>query len=263
MLLHPQFDPIAFSLGPLSVRWYGLMYLIAFVQFIVLGRYRIKTRTGLLTVEQLDDLLFYGVLGVIVGGRLGQVLFYEPGYYLTHPLEIFAVWKGGMAFHGGFLGVLIAMGLWSRKHRIAWFDITDFIAPLVPLGLAAGRIGNFINGELWGRVADPDLPWAMIFPQAGDMQPRHPSQLYHVGLEGIALFAILWIFSGRPRPRAAVSGLFLIGYGCFRFITEFFREPDHGIFGQSYTISMGQWLSLPMILLGVAMLLLAYRKKPL
>ena len=263
MLIHPQFDPIAFSLGPLSVRWYGLMYLIAFVQFIVLGRYRIKTRTGLLTVEQLDDLLFYGVLGVIVGGRLGQVLFYEPGYYLTHPLEIFAVWKGGMAFHGGFLGVLIAMGLWSRKHRIAWFDITDFIAPLVPLGLAAGRIGNFINGELWGRVADPDLPWAMIFPQAGDMQPRHPSQLYHVGLEGIALFAILWIFSGRPRPRAAVSGLFLIGYGCFRFITEFFREPDHGIFGQSYTISMGQWLSLPMILLGVAMLLLAYRKKPL
>ena len=263
MLLHPQFDPIAFSLGPLSVRWYGLMYLVAFVQFIVLGRYRIKTRPGLLTVEQLDDLLFYGVLGVIVGGRLGQVLFYEPGYYLTHPLEIFAVWKGGMAFHGGFLGVLIAMGLWSRKHRIAWFDITDFIAPLVPLGLAAGRIGNFINGELWGRVSDPDLPWAMIFPQAGDMQPRHPSQLYHVGLEGIALFAILWIFSGRPRPRAAVSGLFLIGYGCFRFITEFFREPDHGIFGQSYTISMGQWLSLPMILLGVAMLLLAYRKKPL
>ena len=263
MLLHPQFDPVAFSLGPLSVRWYGLMYLVAFVQFIVLGRYRIPTRSGLLTVVQLDDLLFYGVLGVIVGGRLGQVLFYEPGYYLTHPLEIFAVWKGGMAFHGGFLGVLIAMGLWSRKHRIAWFDITDFIAPLVPLGLAAGRIGNFINGELWGRVADPDLPWAMIFPQAGDMQPRHPSQLYHVGLEGIALFAILWIFSGRPRPRAAVSGLFLIGYGCFRFITEFFREPDHGIFGQSYTISMGQWLSLPMILLGVAMLLLAYRKKPL
>ena len=263
MLLHPQFDPIAFSLGPLSVRWYGLMYLIAFVQFIVLGRYRIKTRTGLLTVEQLDDLLFYGVLGVIVGGRLGQVLFYEPGYYLTHPLEIFAVWKGGMAFHGGFLGVLIAMGLWSRKHRIAWFDITDFIAPLVPLGLAAGRIGNFINGELWGRVSDPDLPWAMIFPQAGDMQPRHPSQLYHVGLEGIALFAILWIFSGRPRPRAAVSGLFLIGYGCFRFITEFFREPDHGIFGQSYTVSMGQWLSLPMVAIGIAMLVMAYRKKSL
>ena len=263
MLLHPQFDPVAFSLGPLAVRWYGLMYLVAFVQFILLGRYRIRTRPGLLTVEQLDDLLFYGMLGVILGGRLGQVLFYEPGYYLAHPLEILAVWKGGMSFHGGFLGVLAAMGLWSRKHRIAWFDITDFIAPLVPLGLAAGRIGNFINGELWGRVADPSLPWAMIFPQAGDMQPRHPSQLYHVGLEGLALFAILWIFSSRPRPRSAVSGVFLIGYGAFRFVTEFFREPDHGIFGQSYTISMGQWLSLPMIAIGVAMLVMAYRKKSL
>jgi len=263
MLLHPQFDPVAFSLGPLSVRWYGLMYLVAFVQFILLGRYRIRTRPGLLTVEQLDDLLFYGMLGVILGGRLGQVLFYEPGYYLAHPLEILAVWKGGMSFHGGFLGVLIAMGLWSCKQRIAWFDITDFIAPLVPLGLAAGRIGNFINGELWGRIADPSLPWAMMFPQSGDMQPRHPSQLYHVGLEGLALFAILWLFSSRPRPRSAVSGVFLIGYGAFRFITEFFREPDHGIFGQSYTISMGQWLSLPMILIGVAMLVLAYRKKSL
>ena len=263
MLLHPQFDPVAFSLGPLSVRWYGLMYLVAFVQFILLGRYRIRTRPGLLSVEQLDDLLFYGMLGVIVGGRLGQVLFYEPGYYLAHPLEILAVWKGGMSFHGGFLGVLIAMGLWSRKHHIAWFDVTDFIAPLVPLGLAAGRIGNFINGELWGRVADASLPWAMIFPQAGDMQPRHPSQLYHVALEGLALFAILWLFSSRPRPRSAVSGVFLIGYGAFRFITEFFREPDHGIFGQSYTISMGQWLSLPMILIGVAMLVMAYRRKSL
>ena len=263
MLLHPQFDPVAFSLGPLSVRWYGLMYLVAFVQFILLGRYRIRTRPGLLTVEQLDDLLFYGMLGVILGGRLGQVLFYEPAHYLAHPLEILAVWKGGMSFHGGFLGVLAAMGLWSRKHRIAWFDVTDFIAPLVPLGLAAGRIGNFINGELWGRVADPSLPWAMIFPQAGDMQPRHPSQLYHVGLEGLALFTILWIFSSRPRPRSAVSGVFLIGYGTFRFVTEFFREPDHGIFGQSYTVSMGQWLSLPMVAIGIAMLVMAYRRKSL
>lgn len=263
MLLHPQFDPVAFTLGPLSVRWYGLMYLVAFVQFILLGRYRIKTRPGLLTVEQLDDLLFYGMLGVIIGGRLGQVLFYEPGYYLANPLEIFAVWKGGMSFHGGFLGVLLAMGLWTRKHAFAWFDIMDFVAPLVPLGLAAGRIGNFINGELWGRVADPTLPWAMIFPQSGDMSPRHPSQLYHVGLEGLALFTILWLFSAKPRPRAAVSGVFLIGYGSFRFITEFFREPDVGIFGQSYTISMGQWLSLPMVLIGIAMVALAYRRKSL
>jgi phosphatidylglycerol:prolipoprotein diacylglycerol transferase len=245
------------------VRWYGLMYLVAFVQFILLGRYRIRTRPGLMTVTQLDDLLFYGMLGVIVGGRLGQVLFYEPGHYLANPAEILAVWKGGMSFHGGFLGVLVAMGLWSRKHRIAWLDVTDFIAPLVPLGLAAGRIGNFINGELWGRVADANLPWAMMFPQSGDMQPRHPSQLYHVGLEGIALFVILWLYASTPRPRGATSGVFLIGYGSFRFVTEFFREPDHGIFGQSYVVSMGQWLSLPMVLIGIAMLALAYRRKSL
>jgi phosphatidylglycerol:prolipoprotein diacylglycerol transferase len=263
MLLHPQFDPVAFSLGPLSVRWYGLMYLVAFIQFILLGRYRLRRNGGPLSVEQLDDLLFYGVLGVIIGGRLGQVLFYEPGYYLGHPLEILAVWKGGMSFHGGFLGVLAAMALWSRKHRVAWFDVTDFIAPLVPLGLAAGRLGNFINGELWGRAASPDLPWAMAFPQSGDLLPRHPSQLYHVGLEGLALFAILWLYSSQPRPRAAVSGVFLIGYGGFRFITEFFREPDHGIFGLSYSISMGQWLSLPMVVIGIAMVLMAYRRKSL
>jgi len=261
MLLHPQFDPIAFSLGPLAVRWYGLMYLVAFVQFILLGRYRIKTRPSLLNAEQLDDLLFYGMLGVILGGRLGQVLFYEPGYYFSHPFEIIAVWKGGMSFHGGFLGVLIALGLWARKEHLNWLAITDFIAPLVPLGLAAGRIGNFINGELWGRVAPADLPWAMVFPQAGDMQPRHPSQLYHFGLEGLALFLILWLYSRQPRPRGAVSGVFLIGYGFFRFITEYFREPDDGIFGQSYTISMGQWLSLPMIAAGLVLLLLAYRKR--
>ena len=246
MLLHPQFDPVAFSLGPLSVRWYGLMYLLAFVQFILLGRARIKRHPGFLTVEQLDDLLFYGMLGVILGGRLGQVLFYEPAYFLMHPLEIFAVWQGGMSFHGGMY---------------AWLDITDFIAPLVPLGLAAGRVGNFINGELWGRVSESSLPWAMVFPQAGDLLPRHPSQLYHVGLEGIALFLILWLYTRSVRPRGAASGVFLIGYGAFRFITEFFREPDAGIFGQSYSISMGQWLSLPMILIGLLLLTMAYRKR--
>jgi len=261
MLIHPQFDPIAFSLGPLSVRWYGLMYLVAFVQFILLGRYRIATRPSILNAEQLDDLLFYGMLGVILGGRLGQVLFYEPTYYLANPLEIVAVWKGGMSFHGGFLGVVIALGLWARKQQLAWLAVTDFVAPLVPLGLAAGRIGNFINGELWGRVADASLPWAMIFPQAGDMQPRHPSQLYHVGLEGLALFAILWLYARQARPRGALTGAGLLGYGVFRFITEYFREPDAGIFGQSYTISMGQWLSLPMILAGLTLLVVAYRKR--
>jgi phosphatidylglycerol:prolipoprotein diacylglycerol transferase len=263
MLIHPQFDPVAISLGPIAIHWYGVMYLVAFAQFIALGRYRIKHDSSPINTEQLDDLLFYGVLGVIVGGRLGQVLFYEPAYYLANPLQALAIWQGGMSFHGGFLGVLVAMTLWARKNHVTWLGITDFIAPLVPLGLAAGRIGNFINGELWGRLADPNLPWAMVFPQSGSLDPRHPSQLYHVALEGLALFAILWLWTAKPRPAGAASGLFLLGYGSFRFITELFREPDHGIFGQSYTVSMGQWLSLPMVLTGIALLIFAYRRKPL
>ncbi len=260
MLIHPQFDPIAVSLGPLAVRWYGLMYLVAFAVFYFLGRQRIQRRPdGGWSLEQLDDLLFWGVLGVVLGGRLGQVLFYEPGYYFANPAEILAVWKGGMSFHGGFLGVLVAMAWWGRKHGKSFFTVTDFIAPLVPLGLAAGRIGNFINGELWGRVADASLPWAMIFPQV-DSQPRHPSQLYQAGLEGLCLFVLLWLYSARPRPTGAVSGVFLIGYGAFRFIAEYFREPDAGIFGHSYAISMGQWLSLPMVAIGVFILLRARRQ---
>ena len=257
MLIHPQFDPIAISLGPLAIRWYGLMYLAAFLQFWWLGKRRIETQPQLAqsgwTVAQLDDLLFYGVLGVIVGGRLGEVLFYQPGYYFSHPLDILAVWKGGMSFHGGFLGVLVAMALYARKTQRAWLEITDFIAPLVPLGLAAGRIGNFINGELWGRVSDPSVPWAMVFPQVDNL-PRHPSQLYQAGLEGLLLFVVLWFFARGARPRGAVSGVFLVGYGSFRFVAEYFRTPDAGIFGLSEVISMGQWLSLPMIAVGVAML---------
>lgn len=260
MLIHPQFDPVAVSLGPLAVRWYGLMYLVAFAAFYFLGRQRIQRRPdGGWSLEQLDDLLFWGVLGVVLGGRLGQVLFYEPGYYFANPAEILAVWKGGMSFHGGFLGVLVAMAWWGRKHGKSFFAVTDFIAPLVPLGLAAGRIGNFINGELWGRVADASLPWAMIFPQV-DSQPRHPSQLYQAGLEGLCLFVLLWLYSARSRPTGAVSGVFLIGYGAFRFIAEYFREPDAGIFGHSYAISMGQWLSLPMVAIGVFILLRARRQ---
>lgn len=263
MLTHPQFNPVAISFGPLAIHWYGLMYLLAFLQFWWLGKRRIQTHPQLAqagwTVPQLDDLLFYGVLGVILGGRLGQVLFYEPGYYFAHPLEILAVWKGGMAFHGGFLGVLVAMALYARKTQRTWLAITDFIAPLVPLGLAAGRIGNFINGELWGRVTDPSLPWAMIFPHV-DQLPRHPSQLYQAGLEGFALFVILWVYSASTRPRGAVSAVFLIGYGSFRFIAEYFRTPDHGIFGVSDVVSMGQWLSLPMIMAGLAMLVWSHRR---
>ena len=263
MLTHPQFDPVALAIGPVAIHWYGLMYLLAFFQFIALGRLRIRQGLAPMNAEQLDDLLFYGVLGVIVGGRLGQVLFYEPAHYLANPLEILAVWKGGMSFHGGFLGVLVAMSLWARKARLSWLTVTDFIAPLVPLGLAAGRVGNFINGELWGRITDASLPWAMVFPQSGSFEPRHPSQLYHVALEGLALFALLWLLTTKPRPTGFASGVFLIGYGAFRFITEFFREPDHGIFGQSYLVSMGQWLSLPMIVAGIALIVFAYRKKSL
>ncbi|MCF8178406.1 MAG: prolipoprotein diacylglyceryl transferase [Sulfuritalea sp.] len=255
MLIHPQFDPVALSLGPLAIRWYGLMYLAGFAAFIWLGRRRAASQPWhRMNAEDVDDLLFYGVLGVVLGGRLGQVLFYEPGYYLSHPLEIFAVWKGGMAFHGGFLGVLIAMALWGRKSGKSFFQVTDFIAPLVPLGLMAGRIGNFINGELWGRVADPALPWAMIFSHV-DQLPRHPSPLYQAAGEGLLLFILLWLFSARQRAVGAVSGMFLIGYGVMRFAAEFFREPDHGIFGHSYVVSMGQWLSLPMVLVGLWLVL--------
>jgi phosphatidylglycerol:prolipoprotein diacylglycerol transferase len=256
MLIYPAPDPVALSLGPLSIRWYGIMYLLAFL--CAWGLVFLRGRRE--DMAAADDLLFYAFMGIVIGGRLGQVVFYDPGYYFYHPLEILAVWKGGMSFHGGFLGVLLAMRLWARKYGKTWLESTDFIAPLTPLGLMFGRIGNFINGEIWGRVANPDLPWAMVFPHVDDL-PRHPVQLYHASLEGLALFFILWFYSGKKRPEGAVSGAFLLGYGVFRSLVEFFREPDHGIFGQSYTVSMGQWLSLPMIALGIFLLWRAYRKK--
>jgi phosphatidylglycerol:prolipoprotein diacylglycerol transferase len=258
MLIHPQFDPVALHLGPLAIRWYGLMYLLAFGLFLLLGRQRIKAgpRSGW-DARQLDDLLFYGVLGVVLGGRLGYVLFYQPTHFLAHPLEIFSVWQGGMAFHGGFLGVLAAMWLFARKTGKSWLTITDFIAPLVPLGLGAGRIGNFINGELWGRPSD--AAWAVVFPQI-DGVARHPSQLYQFALEGLALFILLWLFSRKPRPTGAVSGLFLIGYGSFRFLVEYTREPDSFLGLLALNLSMGQWLSLPMIIAGIIMLRWAYQK---
>ena len=204
MLVHPQFDPVAFSIGPIAVRWYGLMYLLGFVLFVLLGRMR--ARRSFLTgwrASDVDDMLFYGVFGVILGGRLGYVLFYKPLYYAAHPLEIFAVWQGGMSFHGGFLGVLVALWVFARVRRKRWLEVSDFVAPLCPLGLAVGRLGNFINGELVGRVTD--VPWAMVFPQVDNL-PRHPSQLYQFALEGVALFVILWMYASRPRPTGAVSG---------------------------------------------------------
>lgn len=252
MLVHPQFDPIAIHLGPLGIHWYGLMYLIGFLGVIFLGKLRIRRNPDCIVSEHnLDDMLFYGALGVILGGRLGYVLFYQPDHFLQHPLEIFAVWQGGMSFHGGFLGVLVAMWIFVRKTGKNWLAVMDFVAPLVPLGLGAGRLGNFINGELWGRATD--VPWAVVFPQV-DSLPRHPSQLYEFGLEGIALFLLLWIYSSKPRPIGAVSGLFLIGYGVSRFVVEFAREPDRFLGPLALGMSMGQWLSLPMILIGIWML---------
>ena len=259
MLVHPQFNPVALQLGPLAIHWYGLMYLAGFMAFLWLGRKRIAALNHpQINSKLLDDLLFYGVLGVVLGGRLGEVLFYNPGYYLAHPLKILAVWEGGMSFHGGFLGVLVAMAWLAHKRGLRWLEVTDFIAPLVPPGLAFGRLGNFINGELWGRPTD--VPWAMVFPQADNL-PRHPSQLYQFALEGVVLFILLWLYSNKPRPVGAVSGLFLIGYGSFRFLAEFTRNPDDGIFGlMTFGISMGQWLSLPMVIVGALLMILSARR---
>jgi phosphatidylglycerol:prolipoprotein diacylglycerol transferase len=250
VLVHPNFDPVAFSLGPLAVRWYGLMYLAGFSAAWWLGVRRIKLGRSPVNRQQFDDLLFGSIVGVILGGRLGYILFYKPAYYFSHPLEIVAIWQGGMSFHGGFLGVLIAMVFVAYKHRLRWLDVTDFIAPLCPLGFATGRLGNFINGELWGRPTD--LPWGMVFRGAGGVA-RHPSQLYQMALEGIALFVILWWFSSKPRPRGQVSAVFLMGYGAFRFIVEFAREPDDFLGLLALGLSMGQWLSLPMIAAGIAL----------
>ena len=260
MLVHPQFDPIAIHLGSFGIHWYGLMYLLGFACFIWLGKKRLRAlkRPGW-DDKFLDDLLFYGVLGVVLGGRLGEVLFYNPGFYFSHPEKILAVWEGGMSFHGGFLGVLIAIALFARSRNIQWLALMDFVAPLTPPGLAFGRIGNFINGELWGRPTD--VPWGMVFPQVDDL-PRHPSQLYEFALEGVALFTLLWLYSRKPRPTGAVLGLSIAAYGCFRFLAEFTRTPDDGIFGlMTFGISMGQWLSLPMVLAGGALMLYSYRRK--
>ena len=255
MLVHPEIDPIALQIGPLAIRWYGLTYLAAFVLFMVLGQYRARKQIlqGWRPAD-VDELLLYGVLGVVLGGRIGYCLFYKPGYYLSNPLEIFAVWQGGMSFHGGLLGVIFAMWLYARRTERKFLLVTDFVAPLVPLGLASGRIGNFINAELPGRAADPALPWAMIFPTV-DKIPRHPSQLYQFALEGVLLFIVVWIYSSKQRGLGRVSGAFLVGYGVLRSTAEFFREP-YGFLGiLSLGMTMGQWLCVPMILFGGWLLL--------
>lgn len=263
MLIHPLPDPVAIKIGPFAIHWYGLMYLAAFAQYLILGRLRLKQPHIVAAgwkKEDLDDLLFNCVLGVIIGARLGEVLFYFPAYYLSHPLEIFAIWKGGMSFHGGFIGVIAGIWVWSRKSGKNFIDILDFVAPLAPLGMAFGRIGNFINGELHGRIADSSLPWAMIWPNV-DSLPRHPSPLYQAMVDGLLLFVIVWLYARKQRPRMAVVSLGTMLYGCARFFTEFFRTPDYEVHFAGITISAGQMLSLPMIIIGLSFLCYAYRRK--
>ncbi len=261
MLIHPQFDPVAFSLGPLSVRWYGLAYLAGFALFWLLGRVRAKEVWRGIDSEGVEDLLFYGMLGIILGARLGFCLFYQPSWYLSHPLDIFKVWQGGMSAHGGMLGAITAIAWFSHVKKVSFLRIADFVVPLAPLGIFFGRLGNFVNGELWGRFASETLPWAMIFPQSGSFAPRHPSQLYEAFGEGLFLFLLLWIYSRKPRATGQVAGLFCVGYAIARFVAEFFREPDaylgFGLFG----LSRGQWLTVPVFLVGVVLFLLAKKSR--
>lgn len=255
----PDINPIAFSVGPLHVHWYGLMYVVGFLAGWALGRIRAAHPGSSWTGEDVDRLVVYSAFGVLLGGRLGYIIFYNLSAYAAHPLQVLEIWQGGMSFHGGLLGVLAAVWLFAERTGRKFFEVTDFLAPLVPLGLGAGRIGNFINGELWGKASS--LPWAMVFPdpRAGAV-PRHPSELYEAFLEGIVLFIILWVFSRRPRPRVAVSGLFLLCYGLFRFTVEFVRLPDPQLGYLAFGwLTMGQVLSTPMILAGAGLLWLAYR----
>lgn len=258
MLPYPSIDPVAISIGPLKIHWYGLMYVIGIGGVWLLARRRAKEPGFIWTASDVEDLVFYTALGLVIGGRLGYMLFYSFPAFIQDPLMLFRVWEGGMAFHGGLLGALGAMWLFARKQKCAFFAVTDFIARYVPIGLFTGRIGNFINGELWGKPTD--VPWAMVFPDAGP-EPRHPSQLYEAFLEGIVLFVALQWLSRRSPPTMAVSGLFLLLYGLFRFLVEFVRLPDAHIGYLAFGwLTMGQVLSFPMIVLGMVLLFLAYRR---
>ena len=267
MLIHPQINPVALQLGPLAVHWYGLTYLAAFGLFMWLGVQRLKhppfaaiTGQGAWSRRDVEDILFMGVMGVILGGRIGYCMFYKPAYYAAHPLEIFAVWQGGMSFHGGMLGVIGSMVWFGISRKKPFWQVADFVAPCVPTGLAAGRVGNFINGELWGRLADPALPWGMVFRGAGDA-PRHPSQIYQFLMEGLLLFVLLWLYARKERKQGQVAAMFLFGYGVFRFIAEFFREPDAHLGLLTLGMSMGQWLCVPMIVGGILLWLWARQRR--
>jgi phosphatidylglycerol:prolipoprotein diacylglycerol transferase len=254
MLNYPEIDPIIFSIGPLAVRWYGLMYVIGFLAAWFLARRRATDSWSVIKSAQIDDLIFYGMLGVIVGGRLGYSLVYGWQYWLEDPLYVFKITQGGMSFHGGLVGVIVAMWIYGRSINKGMLQVTDFVAPIVPIGLGTGRIGNFINGELWGK--ETDVPWSFNIGGVG----LHPSQLYEALLEGLLLFVILWTFSSQQRPRMAMSGMFLLWYGVFRFFVEFYRVPDKdpGYIAFGW-LTMGQILSVPMILFGAGLIFVAYR----
>jgi phosphatidylglycerol:prolipoprotein diacylglycerol transferase len=255
-----NFDRVAFSIFGWPIHWYGLMYLVGILFAWWLGRYRARQPDSGWTTQQVDDLVFYGALGVILGARLGYIFFYNFTTFLGDPLMIFRVWQGGMSFHGGLLGVLVCLWLFNRKYQKGYWNIVDFSAPMIPLGLGAGRIGNFINAELWGKPTD--LPWGMIFPAAGPV-PRHPTPLYEALLEGLVLFVIVWVFSSKPRPTMAVSGVFAISYSLFRILVEFFRLPDAHIGYLAFGwLTMGMVLSLPLLGVGIVLLALAYRHQP-
>lgn len=269
MLAYPNFDPVALSIpdftvfgktiGPIEIHWYGIMYLCGFSAAWILGMYRAKQAWTPVVRRQVEDMIFYAALGVVLGGRMGYVLFYNFGDFLQNPLWLFKVWDGGMSFHGGALGVMVAMALYCRKLNKNFVDLMDFGVPLAPLGLAFGRFGNFIGQELWGRSTD--VSWGMVFPKDPDQLVRHPSQLYQMMLEGFLLFAILFWFSRKPRPRGVVSGLFLVCYGVFRFVVEFVREPDEHLgFVSMGWMTRGQQLSVPMILFGIALIVWGYRR---
>lgn len=261
MLMHPNFDPVAIAIGPVKVHWYGLMYLIAFALGWWLGRLRARDEWRGWSRDNVGDVFFWVALGVVAGGRLGYMFFYDLERLLASPLSLFAVWQGGMSFHGGLIGVLVAMWWFARARGRRFFDVADFIAPLVPLGIAAGRMGNFINGRLWGTPSE--LPWAMVFhdPRAGEVT-RHPSQLYEALLEGLVLFAVLWWFTRRPRPAMAASAVFLIGYGLARSIVEFVRVPDAHLGYLAFDwVTMGHVLTLPMIAAGIVLVVIATRRQ--
>ncbi|CAM4456860.1 MAG: Phosphatidylglycerol--prolipoprotein diacylglyceryl transferase [Legionellaceae bacterium] len=261
MLQYPEINPIALQLGPLKVYWYGLMYLIGIFSSLGLALLRNKQAKTNWSTEQISDLIFFAAIGIIFGGRIGYMVFYNLPELLTSPWILFKIWEGGMSFHGGLLGVLISLWVYSRKFHRSFFELTDLIAPLAPIGLGAGRIGNFINAELWGRTTT--VPWAMVYPNSlAGYLPRHPSALYEALMEGLLLFIILWIFSSKPKPRMAVSALFLICYGIFRTIAECFRQPDPQLGFIAFDwFTMGQLLSLPMIAMGIYLLFRAYQEK--